>query len=187
MSNDVNYSFAAALQCREICFEFKKPKMSRCRPLYYPNSTASRQILLQGGDISLNPGPRQLKTQCEECEKTIRKNQSSVSCSECMGLRHVKCTNLTSVSLVFTCNRCLISVLPFHNCPDLNMLDTQTITNSALSEDLTINTHLEALNARYNQLKLVHLNTQSMLSGFDELLVTMQEYPFDIVALSETW
>ena len=25
--------------------------------LYYPNSRASRQILLQRGDISLNPGP----------------------------------------------------------------------------------------------------------------------------------
>ena len=33
----------------------------------------------------------------------------------------------------------------------------------------------------------MHLNTQSMVSTFDELLVTIREYCFDVVAMSETW
>ena len=33
----------------------------------------------------------------------------------------------------------------------------------------------------------MHLNTQSMVSTFDELLVTIREYPFDVIAMSETW
>ena len=59
------------------------------------------------------------------------------------------------------------------------------LANNAL-EDLT-DVHLEALLSRPKQLKLIHLNTQSMVSTFDELLVTIREYSFDIVAMSETW
>ena len=33
----------------------------------------------------------------------------------------------------------------------------------------------------------MHLNTQSMVSTFNELLLTVNSYPLDIVALSETW
>ena len=32
-----------------------------------------------------------------------------------------------------------------------------------------------------------HLNTQSMVSSFDEFHVILQEHPFDILTLSETW
>ena len=37
------------------------------------------------------------------------------------------------------------------------------------------------------QLKIMYLNTQSMVSTFNELLLTVNSYPLDIVALSETW
>ena len=37
------------------------------------------------------------------------------------------------------------------------------------------------------QLKIMHLNTQSMVSTFNELLLTVNSYPLDIVALSATW
>ena len=39
------------------------------------------------------------------------------------------------------------------------------------------NDHLEALNSRSKQLKLAHLNTQSMVSTFNEVLFTINEYP----------
>ena len=38
-------------------FHHRKPKQSHSRCLYYANSCAARQILLRGGDISVNPGP----------------------------------------------------------------------------------------------------------------------------------
>ena len=49
------------------------------------------------------------------------------------------------------------------------------------------NDHLEALNSRSKQLRLAHPNTQSMVSTFNELLCTINEYPFDVIAMSETW
>ena len=36
-------------------------------------------------------------------------------------------------------------------------------------------------------MKFMHLNTQSMLSSLDELILTVEKYPFDIVTMSETW
>ena len=33
----------------------------------------------------------------------------------------------------------------------------------------------------------MHLNTQSMVSTFNELLLTVNSHPLDIVTLSETW
>lgn len=47
--------------------------------------------------------------------------------------------------------------------------------------------HSEALNCRSKQLKLIHLNTQSLVSTFEELLTTIKEYPFDVIAMSEIW
>ena len=33
----------------------------------------------------------------------------------------------------------------------------------------------------------MHLNTQSMVSTFDELVLTIQQYPFEVISMSETW
>ena len=81
-------------------FIHRKPRRTRCPCLYYANSGASCQILLRGGDISVNPGPpaKQKSAQCEECEKTIRRNQQRVACSICFGLWHIKCAKLKLIS-----------------------------------------------------------------------------------------
>ena len=41
--------------------------------------------------------------------------------------------------------------------------------------------------SRASQLRIAHLNTQSMVSSFGELQVTLAEYPIDILTMSETW
>ena len=48
-----------------------KPRRTHCPCLYNANSSTSRQTLLRGGDISVNPGPlaKQKSAKCEECEK----------------------------------------------------------------------------------------------------------------------
>ena len=33
----------------------------------------------------------------------------------------------------------------------------------------------------------MHLNTKSMVSAFDELLLKIKQYPFDVISMSETW
>ena len=47
--------------------------------------------------------------------------------------------------------------------------------------------HLQSLIMRPKHLKVMHLNTQSMVSAFDELLLTIRQYPFDVISMSETW
>ena len=102
-------------------FKQQKTKRSKARVLYYPNSTASFQILLRSGDISLNPGPAKCGSgkqstgskqrtsgnthrpghsvpaslKCDKCEKIIRKNQNSIACAVCFGQQHIKCTDLS--------------------------------------------------------------------------------------------
>ena len=56
----------------------RKPKRSQGRCLYYPNTCASQQLLLRGGDISTNPGPsKKAATKCEQCEKKNQKKSKS--------------------------------------------------------------------------------------------------------------
>ena len=84
-----------------------------------------------------------------------------------------------------------MSVLPLYHQEDIGqrLNNTQTLGASAsnlIDIDVT-NPHLEALEKRPKHLKFMHLNTQSMVSTFDELLLTVKEYPFDAIAMSETW
>ena len=78
--------------------------------------SATFQVLLLCGDISTNPGP--VNVNCDNCMKTIRKNQKSVTCEICFGQRHLNCTelNIKCLTSTWTCPKCLFSVLPFSNC-----------------------------------------------------------------------
>ena len=49
------------------------------------------------------------------------------------------------------------------------------------------NIHILNLKSHGKHLSIGHLNTQSMVSSFDEFNVMLQEHPFDILTLSETW
>ena len=49
--------------------------------------------------------------------------------------------------------------------------------------DLSHFSHQQTKTLEANALK----NTQSMVSSFDELVLTIQQYPFDVISMSETW
>ena len=89
--------------------ELYKRKRSKARALYYANGTATFQVLLLCGDISTNPGPVNVK--CDNCMKTIRKNQKSVTCEICFGQRHLNCTelNIKCLTSTWTCPKCLFT------------------------------------------------------------------------------
>ena len=59
-----------------------KRSHGRCR--YYPNSVASCQILMMGGDISLNPGPLELK-------RKLNKNSRKPSCNTIHSITTKRC------------------------------------------------------------------------------------------------
>ena len=109
-------------------------------------------------------------------------------------LYHAKCTNLTGNHWEYVradkpqdwlCTKSQLSTLPFFNC-ELPCAETDNKLANNSPEDLT-DVHLEALLSRPKELKLMHLNTQSMVSTFHELLVAIREYSFHVVAMSETW
>ena len=129
---------------------------------------------------------------CPQCEKTVRKNQKRVLCEVCLSLTHVQCSGisgfnakqlLADTNLQWICHQCLISVLPFHACPELDSsTESETAFQGFPDEEIQ-----EILKANNNHLKIMHLNTQAMLSTFNEFLLTMKTYPMDIALLSETW
>ena len=88
------------------------------------------------------------------------------------------------IPVEFTCNNCTHCVLPFHSCRDFN---TDHDTSNHNEPSNTNDTHLEALRKGSNNLKLVHLNTQSLVSSFNEFLLTFDKYKFDLITMSETW
>ena len=153
--------------------------------------------MLQGGDISVNPGPAVLKPsapRCSSCERPVAKNHKRCICSVCFDVIHAKCSKifdpkhlLSSVPKKWVCPQCTVTVLPFYN-HNLSLSNTFPTSESSMIEDSTlVDEHLSALSESSRQLRLCHINTQSMVSTFDELLAMIKEYPFDIVTMSETW
>lgn len=161
----------------------------RCRCLYYSNTCASQRLLLREGDISKNPGPsRRAAIKCEQCEKTIRKNQKAVSCGVCLGASHAKCAGVKNVSanMAWTCSGCLLSVLPFQKCRTDALIEDQEVISSYEFTENTENI-VRVLKEQSKNLRLMHLNTQCMTSTFNEFLLTVKQFPMDVITLSETW
>ena len=122
-------------------------------------------------------------TKCDCFEKTIRRNQASITCCVCIGSFHLKCSGLTASSSTCLRSNCLGSALPFYKCCNAEMLDDTLDLSASLDSGLDIH----PLCSNSGQLKIIHLNTQTMVLKFNELLLTVNSYPLDIVALSKTW
>ena len=101
---------------------------------------------MSAGDIASNPGPalnmsknKRMRNRnisaaiCPSSEKTVRKNQKRVLCEVCMSLTHVKQVR-TDTPLTWTCGQCLVSLLPFHTCSELD-----TTTDTSLDESVVDN------------------------------------------------
>ena len=123
-----------------------------------------------------------------------------ILCDKCFESSHVRCASLSNQLFLqsknklnsWTCQCSIISVLPFNREQDLEHCfgDTPTSDENYLYEATATDPHFQALESPPKNLKVVHLNTQSMASTFDELVLTrdsIKEYPFDVVTMSETW
>lgn len=138
--------------------------------------------------METNPGPKPQATKCIKCRATIRRNQKQLACEMCFNRTHAKCadTNLTHsimncIPVKWTCTDCTHLLMPFARENDLNSTISSTISGA------TYSSHQHALHEHYQKLRVLHINTQSMTSNFNDLLVLLDDHPFDIVCLSETW
>ena len=83
------------------------------------------------------------------------------------------------------CTECTMKELPFLSVRDLNTMNDFVAELAA--QDVSPDRDLEILNENRHLLSIGHLNTQSMVSTFDEFLLFMNKYQFDVMTLSETW
>jgi len=150
---------------------------------YYANHVSTYKLMISG-DIEVNPGP----VICQECQKTVRKNSKRLECEVCKEFVHQKCLkdaviNMTNQQTSWTCSLCAFSTLPFHNVRDILTVQSQEFQ---VAEDQS-DEHLQILSDNRNLLSVAHLNTQSMISTFDQFTVFAERYKFDIITMSETW
>ena len=185
-----------------------KVKRSKSRISYYSNHTATHQLTLSG-DIELNPGPQMrsgrstlvnkkqksitTSPKCSLCSKGVGSNRKRFCCEICKGFTHVNCTNISTSSQIkitakvpveWVCNNCTLSQMPFSNLCDL---DSSSTTIASPIQTTLFDHHKKQLEANKHLLKILHLNTQSLLSTFAEFEAMAFEYKFDILTLSETW
>ena len=186
----------------------KQRKWASNRICYYNNSSSTFSLLLKCGDIQANPGPNaNIKTKtgkqaaskpvrhtsaplCSQCTKSVRRNQKRFVCEMCKDFTHFRCASVsfftiknirTDMPCVWTCPACTLSQLPFYGQRQLDLSELSDTTPAGNDE------HLNALQERNHQLKIMHLNTQGVVSTFDSFLLAVNRYSFDIITLSETW
>ena len=179
----------------EVSHHHRKPrklKRVKSRINYYANSVATFNLLLSG-DIEENPGPGLRAPKCTECEKGVGTNRKRLECKTCLNPTHAACSNLPKSQQIqmtsrivkyWTCKNCLFSELPFFNVREL---DLDGAVSAIPAEEIALNHDVNLLKKHQNQTSIAHINTQSLLSTFDEFSHMLNTYNFDIITLSETW
>ena len=84
------------------------------------------------GDVEYKPGPG-IRYPCGICYQSVRRNQKALLCDLCDFWIHCKCSGVSNQMYAsyqrvdcfsWRCPRCLLSILPFHNCSFLNSADS---------------------------------------------------------------
>ena len=205
---DPNYRhicFIVEVLCRcKIVFRitWRKRYLRRNIP-YYSNSVAVHSILLLAGDVEINLGD---KPKCSDCQRTIAVNHRAISRGSCNNRYHIKCTKVTDkqfkdftelrTSLRWTCISCQLSNLPFASVTDelfLDFLRDDSILDLTQQSDVSdLNTTQLPLewfstdiNGYYkNNLKIGHLNVNSIYGKANEVHDVLNQCMFDILIIS---
>ena len=78
-----------------------------------------------------------------------------------------------------------MSKLPFFG---QDFVETTLVDSTMLNDyDNQNDVHLTTLQNNAKHLKIMHINTESMVSTFDHLCLLIQRYFFDVITMSETW
>ena len=133
------------------------------------------------------------KKKCLNGEKTIRCNQKQISCCVCFSLYHMKCVGVAEPPHTdWSCSNCLMLHLPFFKYSTEEILNNdyghQSLRPQVNPLRFSDPSEIAAtLRNRLSNLRAMPLNTQSMVSTFNEFLLKVNNYTLDIITLSETW
>ena len=116
---------------------------------------------------------------CLNCEKTIRRNQKQISCCVCFSLYHIKCVDVAEpFHTDLSCSNCLMSHLLFFKCSTEEILDNdyghQSLSPQVNPLKFSDPSDIAAtLPNRPSNLWVMHFNAQSMVSIFNDFLLTV--------------
>ena len=142
----------------------------KCRLSYYPNSTATFQVLLVCGDIEQNPGP--LESPNKDCTRPERSPQYGQLTLECL------------------CWTCASRFLPFANISFSSQCSKSTISSVSNLQTLSNSTlTLNETHSNHNNNSVLLLNAESVGNKIDELtnLIFILNPKPNIIGISETW
>ena len=137
--------------------------------------------------ITSKPNQNQTAYHSLPVNKRVRINSKKFMCIHCKCLLHLQCSTLKAILIIkdsckaheWVCESCHLKELFFSG-----LREFQEITATSPK---TINT-IDILNFKSHRKHLIvgNLNTQSMVSLFDEFHVMLQKHPFHTLTLSET-
>ena len=109
-------------------------------------------------------------------------------CIHCKCLLHLQCSTLKAILITkysweaheWVCESCHLKELSFWGLRKFQ--ETTAISPTTINSVNILN-----FKSHRKHLSIGNLNTQSMVSSFDEFNVILQEHPFHTLTLSETW
>jgi hypothetical protein len=169
-------------------------------------------ILLRGGDIEANPGPRTRihKNKCTKCEKGVISTSKAVSCDSCNEWTHIRCTgNITNEdyeklthikNFSFFCEGCTLKDLgngEVVDCTQSDSIESNNI-NVDTSANITQNSNdafqlpTESSDDQYQcfskkGMHYLHLNARSLLPKISELRHIANRTKAAVISVTETW
>ena len=105
--------------------------------------------------------PKQTDKTCCNCLKTVRKNQKSIICSQCLQIIHVKCTGKNSQTNnngigTWKCNLCNDFSFSFSSCSDVEFDElyksNQTNSNATLLSAYELNKIFDGSFGGFNEI-----------------------------------
>ena len=133
-------------------------------------------ILMQAGDISLNPGPvnHAKRPLCSLCLKTIGRNQGEASCQAYNGLFHLKCIRIS-----FEDSKCCKS------CSEGEVVVNEQVSESENTAYPKLKSLSELLLSK--GLKVCHQNIRSLLPKIDQVRALLEPHKgINILGVTES-
>ena len=153
-----------------------KIKRAKSRVNYYANCIATYNLIL-AGDIELNPGPglhaKPKTPKCNVCDKAVGTNRKRVKCDVCHNLTHVSC-------LIDDMHAMNVYYQRYHS------LRREILIHPLTPKFMIIHLQQQPTSNK-NNTSIAHQNVQALMSTFNEFSLMLDEYRFDVIALSQTW
>ena len=135
---------------------------------------------------------------CVHCDKSVKRSQKALLCTECNLWVHIKCAGISDVTyndpnesfINWQCSKCIFPHLPlFHeNADEVEKVNEETSDFEQSYKSIPKCVH--STNDQFPKekgMKIAHLNIRSLRNKRDEFGQFLHDCPYDIMTLSETW